>query len=47
MEFKSDDVFFQLVPIQQYDTLPRYYIYAGLVFIPLSQVSLNIEVMRA
>jgi len=29
----------QLVPIQQYDMLPRYFIYAGLVFVPLSQAS--------
>mmetsp|Transcript_924 Transcript_924/g.2898 ORF Transcript_924/g.2898 Transcript_924/m.2898 type:complete len:538 (+) Transcript_924:178-1791(+) len=30
-----------LVPIQQYDLLPRYFIYAGLVFTPLSQPYLH------
>jgi len=30
-----------LVPIQQYDLLPRFFIYAGLVFTPLSQPYLH------
>jgi len=30
-----------LVPIEQYDLLPRYFIYAGLVFTPLSQPYLH------
>lgn len=31
-----------LVPLEQYDTLPSYYIYAGIVFCPLSKNLLNI-----
>jgi hypothetical protein len=31
----------QLVPIQMYDVLPKYFIYAGLVFIPLTQPYLH------
>ena len=32
----------QLVPMEQYETLPSYYIYAGLVFCPLSKNLLHI-----
>ncbi|MEW5297330.1 MAG: hypothetical protein WDW36_000546 [Sanguina aurantia] len=31
----------QLVPVHQYDRLPSYYIFAGLVFVPLSQPFLH------
>jgi len=31
----------QLVPVHQYDRLPSYYVFAGLVFSPLTQVSLT------
>ncbi|HOR42602.1 MAG TPA: serine protease, partial [Atribacterota bacterium] len=32
----------QLVPMEQYETLPTYYIYGGLVFCPLTKDLLNI-----
>ena len=32
----------RLVPMEQYETLPTYYIYGGLVFCPLSKDLLNI-----